>query len=223
MTCIVVAGTLNALGKVVKKPWFNGEGRMLRRGDFDYSKASDKGPLTVRDLGVGLTLTVGVYVIGQVLAEIVPGLHAYVWIIIVAALLKITNIIPERLNLGAEQWYDFISAVWVPAVLVSISAGMIDFDAVLQVASEPAYMIIVVVTVVVAAAAAGLVAWLVGFCFVEGSISAGLGMADLGGSGDVAVLGASDRMGLMPFLQIASRLGGALMLILLSILAPLFL
>ncbi|WP_345025856.1 2-hydroxycarboxylate transporter family protein [Brevibacterium yomogidense] len=223
MVCIVMAGVLNGLGKTIQKPWFNGEGRMLRRGDFSYSKASDVAPLALKDLGVGLTLTVGVYVVGQVIAGLVPDLHAYVWIIIVAAVLKIANIVPESMNLGAEQWYDFISSVWVPAVLVSISAGMIDFDTVIEVASNPAYMLIVVTTVLVAATAAGLVGWLVGFYFVESSISAGLGMADMGGSGDVAVLGASNRMGLMPFLQIASRLGGALMLILLSLLAPLFL
>ena len=76
----------------------------------------------------------------------------------------------------------------------------------------------IAITVIGAIVGSGLVGRIVGFYFVESSITAGLCMANMGGTGDVAVLSAADRMELMPFAQISSRIGGAFMLILASVL-----
>ena len=68
---------------------------------------------------------------------------------------------------------------------------------------------------------AAIVGKFVGFYPVESGITAGLCMSNMGGTGDVAVLSAADRMELMPFAQISSRLGGAIILILGSLLLSL--
>ncbi len=60
--------------------------------------------------------------------------------------------------------------------------------------------------------------YLVGFYPVDSAVTAGLCMANRGGSGDLAVLGASKRMGLMAYAQLSSRLGGGIVLIIGSIL-----
>lgn len=228
MVCILIAGGLNGLGKRKKplSPKFTGHGELLRGSEKNSEKKSLKEkilPLSLRNLAIGLLLASGLFVFGEIVNSFVPSLHAYVWIILGAAALKLFKVLPESIEKSSEDWYEFISIAWVPAVLVTISAGMIDFNSVLGIVTDPSYMLLTALVVVLATLGAGFIGVLVGFYFVESAISAGLGMADMGGSGDVAVLSASERMGLMPFLQISSRIGGAMMLIILSILAPILL
>lgn len=230
MVCILIAGGLNGLSKR-KKPLsknFSGNGKLLRTTESASGKKAKEEkegilPLSFRNLAIGVLLASGLFVFGEIVNSLIPSLHAYVWIILGAAALKLFRVLPESIEKSSEDWYEFISIAWVPAVLVTISAGMIDFNSVLGIVTDPSYMALTVLTVVLATLGAGFIGTVVGFYFVESSISAGLGMADMGGSGDVAVLSASERMGLMPFLQISSRIGGAMMLIILSILAPLLL
>lgn len=230
MACILVAGGLNGLGKRKKaiSKNFTGNGTLLRT---ELTESNDKGnkikesilPISLRNLAIGVLLASGLFVFGEIVNSFIPSLHAYVWIILGAAALKLFKVLPESIEKSSEDWYEFISIAWVPAVLVTISAGMIDFNSVIGIVTDPSYITLTILVVVLATLGAGFVGTLVGFYFVESAISAGLGMADMGGSGDVAVLSASERMGLMPFLQISSRIGGAMMLVILSILAPLLL
>lgn len=226
MITILFAGALNGLGKRKKLPKnFSGDGKMLRpkNGSQNFSVSGDNEatiPFSINTLIIGIIIATTVYVFGKIVADLIPMFHSYVWIILGAAVLKIFNLLPASIEKGAEHWYDLITRAWVPAILVAISAGMVDFSSVMAIVMDPSYISLTIITVIIAVLAAGFAGLLVGFYFVESAIGAGLGMADMGGSGDVAVLSASERMGLMPFLQISSRIGGALMLIILSFLAP---
>ena len=99
----------------------------------------------------------------------------------------------------------------------AIGIAMIDLNAVFQ-ALSPMYLLLVFVVVGGVALGAGIGGHFVGFFPIESAITAGLCTTNMGGTGDIAVLSASKRMELLPFAQIATRICGALVLIVASIL-----
>ena len=108
------------------------------------------------------------------------------------------------------------------ALLVGIGIAYTSLKEVIS-AFSPTYLALVITTVVGSIIGTAIVGKFMNFYMIEGSITAGLCMANMGGTGDVAVLSAAKRMELMPFAQISSRIGGAFMLILTSLLINLFL
>ena len=137
--------------------------------------------------------------------------------IIAVAFSKIIGIIPENLEQSAHQWGQFVMTNLTSALLVGIGISMIDLNAVVN-AISPLYLLLVLVVVSGVAVGAGIGGKLVGFYPIESSITAGLCTTNMGGTGDVAVLSAANRMELIPFAQIATRICGALILIVASVL-----
>ncbi|HAJ85373.1 MAG TPA: citrate:sodium symporter, partial [Pseudomonas sp.] len=211
---IIIAGLLNGLGN--RYPSLTGNGQMMPGVDV-----SDKeGPITLPALGIGLVAALSFFIAGQILGKFVP-LHPYALMIVLVALLKISNLVPESINDAASQWFRFVARNWTFALLFGIGVAFTDLGQVID-AISLTYVLIVFAVVAGAAFGAGLVGKLVGFYPIESAITAGLCMANMGGTGDVAVLSAARRMSLMPFAQISSRLGGALILLISSVVVPLF-
>jgi len=211
---IIIAGLLNGLGN--RYPSLTGNGQMMPGVDVNEKE----GPITLPALGVGLVAALSFFVAGQILGEFVP-LHPYALMIVLVALLKVSNLVPESINDAASQWFRFVARNWTFALLFGIGVAFTDLGQVID-AISLTYVLIVFAVVAGAAFGAGLVGKLVGFYPIESAITAGLCMANMGGTGDVAVLSAARRMSLMPFAQISSRLGGALILLISSVVVPLF-
>ena len=222
-TSIVLAGIIVKI--LVDKKW-NGQGALMRSGVADASELeispemqAKRDKISVTNLGVGLFTSTSFFAWGFIVAKawsaLVPAvnIHAYAWMIISVAICKIFNLIPEPIEIACYQWFQFIMKNLTSALMVGIGLCYLSLDVVIS-SFSLTYLLLCLLTCVGAVIGAGLVGKLVGFYPVEAAITAGLCMANMGGTGDVAVLSAADRMELMPFAQISSRLGGAIILIL---------
>lgn len=210
---IIFASVLNIIGK--KRPSLSGNGQLLKGFEFKEKEST----YDVQKMGVGLLISIAFFAVGGLLASFIP-LHAYALMIVAVALIKIADILPEKVLDGANQWYKFVAKNWTFALLFGIGIAYTDLNTVLQ-ALTVQYVVTVFGVVLGATIGAALLGKLVGFYPIESAITAGLCMANMGGTGDVAVLSAAKRMELMPFAQISSRLGGALILLLAGLIIPL--
>lgn len=222
---IVAGGLLDKLGKI--KPDLTGNGNLVRSNssDFTVDSESKKGTLDIKDYSVGIVCSTAFFVFGVLVSVLFKkvhlDVHAYAWMIITVAIVKALNILPEDVTLACETWYKFVAQNFTGALMLGIGIAYTELGAIIG-AFTIKYLVLCALVVLGAIIGAGIVGHLVGFYFIESAITAGLCMANMGGTGDVAVLTAANRMELMPFAQISSRIGGALMILLATIVVPIF-
>lgn len=216
---IVCAGLLDKLGKV--KHSLTGNGELMVVEEDAVIEEEEENKISYGMMGIGLLISVTFFLWGNMVAKFLPAVHPYAWMIISVAVVKAIGIMPRKCELACQQWYQFVMTNLTGVLLVGIGVAYTNLQQVLD-AMTLQYLLLVGLTVFGAVVGSAAVGKLVGFYPIEASITAGLCMANMGGTGDVAVLSASKRMKLMPFAQISSRLGGAFILILASTILKLF-
>src|SRR5699024_7026027 len=97
-------------------------------------------------------------------------------------------------------WFRFVFKHCNYALFVGIGITFTDLAVILE-AFTLEFFVIIGITVISVTLITAFVGKLVGIYPVEASISAGLGMMNMGGTGDVSVLAAAKRMELMAFCQ----------------------
>ena len=220
---IVFGGLLDRLGK--KYPSLSGNGKLMDLGEDDLKVVDAADHFTLADFGIGIAIATSFFTFGNIVAEVLVrtiglDIHPYAWMIISVAIAKSINLLPAKLEEACANWYKFVATNWTVALLMGIGIAYTDLGQVID-AFSPVYLVLVFLVVLGAVIGTAVVGKLVGFYPIEAAITAGLCMANMGGTGDVAVLTAAHRMELMPFAQISSRLGGAFIILLASILVPL--
>lgn len=217
---ILTAAVLNKIGEV-KTSWTGDKKTLMRKGG-NFATEDKKVAVSMKDLGGAFFLAIGFYALGRLFAKtILPEIfgtpiHQFAYMIIFVAIVAASGIVPDNVRAAAKKLQSFFSGNLVLVIMVGVG---VDTDIIeLAKAITPGNVVIAFAIVVGAILGSAIVGWLVGFYPIDSAITAGLCMANRGGSGDLAVLGASKRMDLMAYAQLSSRLGGGIVLILGSIL-----
>ena len=232
---IIAAGVLNKIGELSFGKALTGNGELIRNAeDISALEGKEEVKVTQRDIACGLILACAFYVAGNILSKVVQipeftlfgstlkiDIHRFAWMVVLVAIANIAGVIPAELRVGANKLQGYFSKQFLLVIMCGVGIALTDLGELIA-AFTFGNVLIAALIVVGAILGSGLVGWLVGFYPIETAITAGLCMANRGGSGDLAVLGAAKRMELISFAQISSRLGGGLMLIIASVVFGIF-
>lgn len=218
LMCIVAGALLNRLGQ--KKPEWTGDGTNIMKVDQNLIKEDIEVKTTWDDVLGTLFLGGTAYAVGILFSEILlpvvfgAQIHKFAYTILFVVIIAALGIVPKNIRVCARQIQDFMTKV--VAMMTMVGLGL-DFDlAELISAMSPSNVLIALCVVIGAILGAALVGKLVGFYPIDSAITAGLCMANRGGAGDIAVLSAANRMSLISYAQLSSRVGGGMVLIIAS-------
>ena len=216
IVAVIFAVILNVIGNIFPK--FTGNGELVKRGKNIETEEKSNVNITMDDIGASIFLTAGFYIFSLFFAKkILPKFMGiivpeFAYLIIFATLANVFKLVPENLKTALQKCQQFCASKLIWIQMAGCGITLINFNEMLSVLSL-ANLIIVILIVVGCCIGSGLFGMLVGFYPVESAITGGLCMANMGGAGDLAVLGAAKRMELMSYAQMSSRIGGAIVLL----------
>ncbi|HEX3500883.1 MAG TPA: 2-hydroxycarboxylate transporter family protein [Stellaceae bacterium] len=207
LTAILFAGILNYVGK--SYPHLTGEGR-LQPGEHDELPPGEepiKGHPDVTTIAAAGVTAVTLYLIG-LMGYRLFDFPAPVAMLFIAVVLKLTQAVSPQLQQGAFVVFRFFQTAVTYPLLFAIGVSLTPWDKLVAAFNVP--YLITIVSTVAALMATGFVVgqWLKMYPIDTAIVNAC--HSGQGGTGDVAILTAANRMQLMPFAQIATRIGGAI-------------
>ena len=206
LTAIVISGCLNQLGK--RFPHLTGEGQLMpNRRNETHRETPVEGKMDVTTLASGALLAVLLYMLGM-LGQKTIGLPAPVGMLFLAVLLKLVNGVSPRLQEGSQMVYKFFRTAVTYPILFAVGVAITPWQELVN-AFTVTNLLVIISTVTALVATGFMVGKKIGMYPIDVAIVSCC-QSGQGGTGDVAILTSGNRMNLMPFAQIATRIGGAI-------------
>jgi malate:Na+ symporter len=206
LTAMIFAGLLNFMGtKFSQQPEEGrtmGSSAILLASPLD-SEEQNNLPLPIV-LAVALILA---YYLVSLLAARLFYLPAPLTVLFLTVLTNVTNLLPMKLRVAIRILYRFLTSIFTYPLLFAVGLLLTPWERLVE-GFTPVHLA-VILTAVGSMAAVGFFAsrW-VGLNSTDGAIVT-VTRAAMGGTGDITILSAGNRLEFMPFAQISTRVGGA--------------
>lgn len=208
LTAIIISGCLNQLGK--RYPQLTGEGQLMPNhdnGETSLTQTASSGKLDVTTLASGVLLAVLLYMVGMLGFKFI-GLPAPVGMLFAAVAVKLCHGVSPRVLEGSQVVYKFFQTSVTYPILFAVGVAITPWEELVN-AFTVTNLMVIISTVASLVATGFFVGKKIGMYPIDVAIVSCC-QSGQGGTGDVAILTAGNRMVLMPFAQIATRIGGAI-------------
>ncbi|AKN32065.1 malate permease [Clostridium carboxidivorans P7] len=216
---IMISGLLMRIA--IKKPKLTGNGVLVKTGDDQdilQAKTEEK-PIDFKLMGAGFLIACTFFIFGTFLSKFI-GIPGAIIMIITAAIVKYLKLLPKHIELGAHQIYSLVSKTLTWPLLIGVGVVYTPWSSLIATVT-PGYIAICIASVTAMVTSGFYVGKAMNMYPIESALVTSC-HSGLGGTGDVAILSGANRMELMPFSQVSTRLGGAGTVILATILLKLF-
>ncbi|GAA5091160.1 2-hydroxycarboxylate transporter family protein [Nocardia iowensis] len=207
IAAVITAGLLRRLGD--RRPQLDGGGQLVK---VPASETAAVAPVPHPDLtartrnhALGVLIICGLFVLATLLERFVE-LPAPVLVIIMSVLCKLFGVFPTVVEDSVRGVYTVIARHFIYPTMIGLGMLYLPLKNIIGVLSV-GYVAACVAVVLSMAATGFWVGRAIGMYPVDASLVT-VCHSGLGGTGDVAILSASNRMNLMPFAQISTRIGG---------------
>ncbi|MFR4801805.1 MAG: 2-hydroxycarboxylate transporter family protein [Enterococcus faecium] len=213
LVAVLLSGMLKKIGE--KYPQLNGQGNLIDGDDehLENLKGSAK-PVNIEKTLLAGMVAITIYFVAVYVEHLLKSLLGFSIpspVILLVSLMgaKMLGFIPKNIEEGGNSLYGFTVRGITPPLLFGVGVAKTDWLELIEVFKNPATIVTIIVTVVAIVATAFIAAKFLKMYPVDTAIAVSC-CSGQGGTGALAILAAGDRMELMPFAQVAVRLGGAM-------------
>lgn len=213
LVAVLLSGMLKKIGE--KYPQLNGQGNLIDGDDehLENLKGSAK-PVNIEKTLLAGVVAITIYFVAVYVEHLLKSLLGFSIpspVILLVSLMgaKMLGFIPKNIEEGGNSLYGFTVRGITPPLLFGVGVAKTDWLELIEVFKNPATIVTIIVTVVAIVATAFIAAKFLKMYPVDTAIAVSC-CSGQGGTGALAILAAGDRMKLMPFAQVAVRLGGAM-------------
>lgn len=208
LIAVIYSSVLNRLGQ--EKPHLSGEGALLDNDKIDALTDNRK---DAKFINLEKAIVTGIFAVALYFASLfiskLVNLPAPIILLLLVMLLKVLGFISDELVEGGTGLYKFTLSAITPLLLFGVGVALTPWENIVSVFTNIPLLIVLVCTVSTVVLISFFVAKFTGLYPVDTAIVISC-CSGQGGTGALAILAAGDRMVLMPFAQVAVRLGGAI-------------